>query len=108
MWIDWLEPWFWSIFQTVMIDATSLGIYEFWAMGLTWLWNDLSEEVKDMAAAHLSEAAREALHDEHDVIVAPTEDFGMDVEMDDTDFAPESGAACTGPECLVDGPTDGL
>lgn len=108
MWIEWIEPWMWSMVQTVLIDANALAAYQFYAMGLTWLWNALKGEVGAMAAEHLSAAVLEEIHDEHDVIVAPVEDFGMDTEMDDTDFAPESGGVCTGPECLTDGPDSDL
>lgn len=110
IWLDWIMPWAWSIVQTLLIDAPVLSLYEFWAIGLTWLWNDLSKEVIDMAEEHMSQAEIDAINDneEHDVIVAPQEDFGMDAEFDDTDFAPDAGAVCTGPDCLTDGPDSDL
>lgn len=107
-WLEWIQPWLWSMFQTTVIDAPSMTAYSFWSLGLTWLWNGLSGEVLDMAKEHMTQKELEEIHEEHVPIVAPEEDFGLDAIVDDSDFAPDAGAACTGPECLVDGPDGGL
>jgi len=56
VWKDWLEPFCWSMFQSAVIDAPVLAVYEFYALGLKWLHHALASEIIDMAIADMKRA----------------------------------------------------
>jgi len=49
--IDWVYPFLWEAAQVAAIDVPAHIGYEFVGGGLMWLWENLAEEVKDMAIA---------------------------------------------------------
>lgn len=93
IWLQWLEPWLWSIFQTTVIDGPMMGVYSFYSLGLTWFWENLRDDVQAMAEGHMTQAEIAEIHEEHVPIVAPEEDFGLDPIADDSDFNPDAGSA---------------
>lgn len=69
VWIEWIEPWLWAVAQICGIDAPAAVFYEFLSLGLVWLWNELAQEVYDLAKAD----GVEDIIEEHVPTVAPGE-----------------------------------
>jgi len=87
--IDWIEPFLWEAAQVAAIDVPAHIGYNFFGKGLEWLWENLAEEVKDMAIQEGIDKAHDAhvpnvVVDEGSSIIE--EDTGNVGEISDENF----------------------
>jgi len=130
IWIEWLEPFAFSAFQGIVIDAPVLMGSKFWMLGMAWFWDNLKDEVVDFSdwvyepntwyeedGEHVD---IDMIHDDHQTLDVPSEGIstnpdsdlnnagGITLNNDDDGFNFDSGNTCVGPDCLFDGSEEGL
>lgn len=85
LWIEWIQPWLWGCAQIAGVDTPAAIFYEFLSLGLVWLWNELAQEVYDLAKAD----GVEDIIEEHVPTVAP----GEPGEQEEREVDPDAGQA---------------
>lgn len=85
LWIEWIQPWLWGCAQIAGVDTPAAIFYEFLSLGLVWLWNELAQEVYDLAKA---DGVKEII-EEHVPTVAP----GEPGEQEEREVDPDAGQA---------------